>query len=149
MCAAESVMFNFSLVKIWSNLKKSLKPTFNQGRIQRGAIAPPKTYESNFFYHDFVQFGKQHWRYKAILTSIVLPQKCCEVYFMPFAVMNSLWDLTAKYYWNRPPKLTGWQRRSQGGCWRCSSTPLSDQDIDVYFLSFSPTLYCKSADKSC
>jgi len=26
------------------------------------------------------------------------------------------------------------QRRSQGGCWRGSSTPLSDQNIDVYFL---------------
>jgi len=23
-----------------------------------GAIAPPKTYKSNFFQHDFVQFGK-------------------------------------------------------------------------------------------
>jgi len=33
-----------------------------QGRIQGGeaigAIAPPKTYEGNFFYHDFVEFGK-------------------------------------------------------------------------------------------
>jgi len=28
----------------------------------------------------------------------------------------------------------GRQRRSQGGCWRGSSTPLSDQNIDVYFL---------------
>jgi len=28
---------------------------------------PPKTYESNFFHHDFVQFGKQHSRSKAIL----------------------------------------------------------------------------------
>ena len=28
------------------------------------------------------------------------------------------------------------QRRSQGGCWRGSSTPLSDQNIDVYFLVF-------------
>jgi len=27
-----------------------------------------------------------------------------------------------------------WQRRSQGGCWRGSSTPLSDQNIDGYFL---------------
>jgi len=50
---------------------------------------PPETYESNFFYHDFVQFGKQHWRFKAILTSIVLSQQCCEVYFMSFTVMNS------------------------------------------------------------
>jgi len=28
-----------------------------------GAIAPPKTYESNIIHHDFVQFGKQHSRY--------------------------------------------------------------------------------------
>ena len=28
------------------------------------------------------------------------------------------------------------QRRSQGVCWRGSSTPLSDQNIDVYFLVF-------------
>jgi len=26
----------------------------------------PKTYESNFIRHDFVQFGKQHSRFKAI-----------------------------------------------------------------------------------
>jgi len=25
-----------------------------------GAIASPKTFESNFIHHDFVQFGKQH-----------------------------------------------------------------------------------------
>ena len=31
---------------------------------------------------------------------------------------------------------TARQRRSQGGCWRGSSTPLSDQNIDVYFLVF-------------
>ena len=36
------------------------------------------------------------------------------------------------------------QRRSQGGGWRGSSPPFSDQNIDVYFLSFSPTLHCKS-----
>ena len=30
------------------------------------------------------------------------------------------------------------------GGWRGSSPPLSDQNIDVYFLSFSPTLCCKS-----
>ena len=41
---------------------------------------PPKTYESKSFHHDFVQFGKQHSRYQAILPSIVLSQKYCEVY---------------------------------------------------------------------
>ena len=42
-----------------------------QGRIQ-GGDHPPKTYESKYIYHDFVQFGKQHSRFKAILPSIVL-----------------------------------------------------------------------------
>ena len=32
--------------------------------------------------------------------------------------------------------ITRTQRRSQGGCWRGSSTSLSDQNIDVYFLVF-------------
>ena len=50
--------------------------TENQGQIQWGAIGaivpPPKTYESNFFHHEFEQFGKQHSRYKAIMPSIAL-----------------------------------------------------------------------------
>jgi len=32
-------------------------------------IAPPKTYESNFFHHNVVQLRKQHSRYKAIFSS--------------------------------------------------------------------------------
>ena len=63
----------------------------SQGRIQVGAIGaigPPKTYESNFFHHDFEQFRKQHSQYKAVLPSIVLSQKCCEVYFISLMVMN-------------------------------------------------------------
>jgi len=28
--------------------------------LSNAAIAPPKTYESSFVHHDFVQFGKQH-----------------------------------------------------------------------------------------
>jgi len=58
-----------------------------QGRIQGGRSAP-KTYESYFFRHDFVQFGKQHSRYKAILPSIVLSQQCCEVYFISLTLGN-------------------------------------------------------------
>jgi len=54
----------------------------NQGRIKRGGDRPPKTYEINFIHHDFVQFGKQHSRYKAILPSIILSQQCCEVCFI-------------------------------------------------------------------
>jgi len=97
---------------IWRCAKDQMK--HNQGWIQRGvmgAIAFPRTYESNFIHHDFVQFGKQHSRYKAILSSIVLSQQCCEVYFISLTVVNPWWDLAAKYYWNRsPPKRTGWAR---------------------------------------
>ena len=43
------------------------------------AIVPPKTWESNFIHHYFVQLKKQHSRYKAILSTIVLSQQCWEV----------------------------------------------------------------------
>jgi len=66
-----------------------------------GAIAPPTTYESNLFHHDFLHIGKQNSLYKAILSSIVLSQQCCEVYFISLTVGKLLWDLTTKYYWNR------------------------------------------------
>jgi len=65
--------------------------TCAQGWIQGGRLGrslPPKTYESNFFHHDFEQFGKQHSRYKAILPSIVLSQQCREAYFIFFTVVN-------------------------------------------------------------
>jgi len=41
---------------------------------------PLKTYESNFIHREFLQFGKQHSQYKAILPTIVLSQQCCDVY---------------------------------------------------------------------
>ena len=63
--------------------------SLNQGRIQGARSPPPKTYESNFSHHDFVQFGKQHSRYKASLPSIVLSQQCCEVYFISLTVVNA------------------------------------------------------------
>jgi len=48
--------------------------------------------------------------YKTTLSSIVLSQECCEVYFISLTVANPLWDLTSKSHWNRPPPLTlmGW-----------------------------------------
>jgi len=42
----------------------SLRPGADLGGVI-GAIASPKANESNFFHCDFVQFGKQHFRYKA------------------------------------------------------------------------------------
>ena len=54
-----------------------------------GAIAPPpKTNESNFIHHDFVQFGKQHSRCKTILPSVVLSQQSCEVHITSLTVEN-------------------------------------------------------------
>jgi len=52
-----------------------------------GAIIPPKTYESKDIHHDFVQFAKQHSRFKAILPSIVLSQQCCKVFFISHGVV--------------------------------------------------------------
>ena len=59
---------------------------------------PPKTYESNFFHHNFVQFGKQHSRYKVILSSIVLSQMCCEVNLISLTAAKPLLGLTINYY---------------------------------------------------
>jgi len=63
-----------------------------QGRIQM-AIAPSKTYENNYIHHNFVQLRKQHSRYKATLSSIILSQQCCEAYLISLAVAKPLWDL--------------------------------------------------------
>jgi len=51
------------------------------------AVSPLKPTNLSI-YHDCVQFGKQHSRYKAILSSIVLSRKCCEVYFISLKVVN-------------------------------------------------------------
>jgi len=47
-------------------------------------------------------------RDKVTLSSVVLSQQCCEMCFISLTVAKPLWDLTSKYYWNRPlPELTG------------------------------------------
>ena len=51
-----------------------------------GAVAPPKTCESIFVHHYFVQFGKQHSRCKVILPPIVLSEQCCKEYFISLTV---------------------------------------------------------------
>jgi len=53
----------------------------------KGAIAPPKTYESNFIPHDFAQFRKQH------------------------SLMILDYQILLK---SPPPKLTGWIRPCWG-----------------------------------
>ena len=52
----------------------------------------------------FVMFKLSHCsRYKAILSFIVASQQFCGLYFIYPTVAKPLWDLTTKYYWNRPP----------------------------------------------
>jgi len=81
-----------------------------RGGSRMGAIAPQKPMKVTLFTM-VLQIGKQHSRYKAILSSTVLSQQCCEVYFIPLTVAKTLYNLITKYYWNRPsPNLTGWIR---------------------------------------
>jgi len=51
----------------------------------RSPIAQPKTCESNFVHHNFVQFGKQNSQIKAILSSIILSQQRCEANYISLA----------------------------------------------------------------
>jgi len=77
----------------------------------RGAISPLKPAKVTFFKHNFVQFGKQHSRCRAILSFIVLSQKYCEVCLISLSVAKPWWEMTTKYYCNRPlPNRTGWMR---------------------------------------
>jgi len=67
------------------------------------ADASHKTYESNVIHHDFVQFEKQHSRYKAIFPSIVLSQRCCEVYFSFFYSSEPVMRLDCQILLKLPP----------------------------------------------
>jgi len=51
---------------------------------------PPKTYESNFIHHNFVQIGKQHSRFKGILSLTALLHQSCEVCFTPLTLARLL-----------------------------------------------------------
>ena len=86
-------------------------------------VCPPETYESNFIHDDFVQFRKQHLRLKATLSSIVLSQQCCEMYFISLTVAKPLWDFTTTHCRNRSPlKLL------------VGSPPGSESDASVIFF---------------
>jgi len=65
-----------------NNIIKGVDP---EGRLGQST---PKAYESNFIHHNFVQLGKQHWRFKAIFPSIVSSQQCCEVNFVFLTMVN-------------------------------------------------------------
>jgi len=51
---------------LWHALCSCCRGRSREGRL--GDRPPPKTYESNLIHHDFVQFEKQHSRYKAIFA---------------------------------------------------------------------------------
>jgi len=61
-----------------------------------GAIAHPKTYESNFIHHNFVQFGKQHSRYKAILCSLLFCHNSFVKYTPSLYVLCNVFTPTRK-----------------------------------------------------
>ena len=99
---------------IYSNEVKSMADP----RVAIGAIAPLKPTKVTLFTMSFnnsennnlsklipnkcfITFEMSHWlQYKPILSSIVLSQHFCEVYFISLTVAKPLWDLTTKYYWN-------------------------------------------------
>jgi len=86
---------------------------FREGRLA------PKTNVTNFIHHDFLQFGNQRIktnssnsldmlelsqcsRFKVILSSIVLSQQCCEVYFISLTAEKPILDLTNVISWIHP-----------------------------------------------
>jgi len=75
-----------------------VSPPLKKLKKQDWGNRPPKTYESNFNPHVFIQFRKQHSQYKAIWSSIVSSQRYCEVYFISLTATKSLLDLTTGYY---------------------------------------------------
>jgi len=60
----------------------------SHGRILGGDWGDLKQAKSIFIHPNFLQFGKQHSRYKPILSSFVLSQQCCKVYFISLAAVN-------------------------------------------------------------
>jgi len=67
-CASTSV--SQKLLNLFGQLKNTNGPKADPGGKVLVAIAHDKTYK--LFHHDFVQFGKQHSLYIAILSFIVL-----------------------------------------------------------------------------
>jgi len=93
------MLINYSKRYVWS--LDALQHRLSAGADPGGGDCddrPPKTYECNFFHHDFVQFGKQHSRHEYIVPSIVLSKQCCEVYFISLTLVNPYLDQTNKYY---------------------------------------------------
>jgi len=64
----------------------------------RGEIAPPKSNESYFIYHDFVQFGKQYSQYNSENSIRNIIRKAVSVIKLDYKLLLK----------SPPPILTGW-----------------------------------------
>jgi len=85
LTATAGMWVNRQTSELWG---KCLKALSHKGRSREWCWGdrPPQTYESNFFHHDFVQFGKQHSRLKRTF---------CLPVFYPSSVVkytSSLWQ---------------------------------------------------------
>ena len=70
--AFETLTFSHSSALDWNLVRVHTIKQLPRAEADPGRISPPKIYESNYTRHNFVQFEKEHSRYKAILSSIVL-----------------------------------------------------------------------------
>jgi len=86
---------SFELVVRQSHGRPQERQNSGESRRDYWGDRPPYNLRINLIYHDCVQFGKQHSQYKAIMSPIVLSQKCCKEYFISLEVVNPQWDLTA------------------------------------------------------
>jgi len=83
----------------------------NQGQIRGRAISPSQ----NLRKYNFVQFGKQH-DIRPFYRPLVCHNNFVK-YTSPLTAAKPFWDLTTKYYWNRPPpNLSGWTRPLSRPC---------------------------------
>ena len=98
-----------ALTRALENVGENHDISFEAGADPGGsieAIAPLKTYESNFIHQDFVQFEKQHSRHKSIFPFIVLSEQCSEVQILRLSYSSEpALNLTTKYYWMSPLTL--------------------------------------------
>ena len=94
---------NVTLVNSWTNSCSDDVPDFRPAVDTGGDRPSLKLTKSKFIHHDFVQFGKQHSRYKVIWSCIVLSQERCVAYIISLTVAQPSWELTNKCYWNRLP----------------------------------------------
>ena len=88
----------------WKRLKNYEFDFFAWRNGSRGVISPLKQAKVTLFTM-IVCNSENSIRNKAILSFHCYVEQCCKVYFIPLTVAKTLWDLTTKYYCNRPQTL--------------------------------------------